>query len=57
MAVLEALREQVLAANCALPDHGLVKLTSGDASGIDFDVGHRVGAGAAGDPAARYHAR
>jgi L-ribulose-5-phosphate 4-epimerase len=33
--VLEELREQVLAANRALPEHGLVKLTSGNASGID----------------------
>jgi len=37
--VLEELREQVLAANCALPAHGLVKLTSGNASGIDRDRG------------------
>jgi L-ribulose-5-phosphate 4-epimerase len=36
---LEALREQVLAANLALPAHGLVKLTSGNASGIDRDRG------------------
>ena len=33
--MLEELREQVLAANLALPRHGLVKLTSGNASGID----------------------
>jgi L-ribulose-5-phosphate 4-epimerase len=33
--VLDELREQVLAANCALPAQGLVKLTSGNASGID----------------------
>jgi L-ribulose-5-phosphate 4-epimerase len=37
--MLEALREQVLAANRALPAHGLVKLTSGNASGIDRDRG------------------
>ena len=37
--MLEELREQVLAANCALPAHGLVKLTSGNASGIDRDRG------------------
>ena len=37
--MLEALREQVLAANRALPDHGLVKLTSGNASGIDRERG------------------
>jgi L-ribulose-5-phosphate 4-epimerase len=37
--MLEALREQVLAANLALPAHGLVKLTSGNASGIDRDRG------------------
>jgi L-ribulose-5-phosphate 4-epimerase len=36
---LEALREQVLAANLALPAHRLVKLTSGNASGIDRDRG------------------
>ena len=35
MAVSEELREQVLAANLALPRHGLVKLTSGNASGVD----------------------
>jgi L-ribulose-5-phosphate 4-epimerase len=37
--MLEALREQVLAANLALPTHRLVKLTSGNASGIDRDRG------------------
>jgi L-ribulose-5-phosphate 4-epimerase len=37
--VLEQLREQVLAANRALPEHGLVKLTSGNASGIDREHG------------------
>ena len=35
----EELREQVLAANLALPRHGLVKLTSGNASGIDRERG------------------
>ena len=39
MAVSEELREQVLAANLALPRHGLVKLTSGNASGIDREHG------------------
>ena len=39
MAVSEELREQVLAANLALPRHGLVKLTSGNASGIDRERG------------------
>jgi L-ribulose-5-phosphate 4-epimerase len=33
--VLEALREEVLAANLALPAYGLVTLTWGNASGID----------------------
>jgi L-ribulose-5-phosphate 4-epimerase len=33
------LREQVLAANLALPAHGLVKLTAGNVSGIDRDRG------------------
>ena len=37
--VLEELREHVLAANLALPRHGLVKLTSGNASGIDRERG------------------
>ncbi|MGZ4187830.1 MAG: L-ribulose-5-phosphate 4-epimerase AraD [Solirubrobacteraceae bacterium] len=37
--LLDELREQVLAANLALPVHGLVKLTSGNASGIDRDRG------------------
>jgi L-ribulose-5-phosphate 4-epimerase len=35
----ERLREQVLAANLALPAHGLVTLTWGNASGIDRDRG------------------
>jgi L-ribulose-5-phosphate 4-epimerase len=39
MAVSEELREQVLAANLALPRHGLVKLTSGNASGVDRQRG------------------
>jgi L-ribulose-5-phosphate 4-epimerase len=33
------LRQEVLAANLALPHHGLVVLTSGNASGIDRDSG------------------
>ena len=33
--MLEDLRAQVLAANLALPEHGLVKLTWGNVSGID----------------------
>lgn len=37
--MLDALREEVLAANLALPAHGLVKLTWGNASGIDRDRG------------------
>ncbi|HET7050551.1 MAG TPA: L-ribulose-5-phosphate 4-epimerase AraD [Solirubrobacteraceae bacterium] len=37
--MLEELRQHVLAANLALPAHGLVKLTSGNASGIDRDRG------------------
>jgi L-ribulose-5-phosphate 4-epimerase len=37
--VLEELREQVLAANLALPAHGLVTLTWGNASGIDRSSG------------------
>ncbi|HEY1511566.1 MAG TPA: L-ribulose-5-phosphate 4-epimerase AraD [Solirubrobacteraceae bacterium] len=37
--MLDALREQVLAANLALPAHGLVKLTSGNVSAIDRDRG------------------
>jgi L-ribulose-5-phosphate 4-epimerase len=37
--VLDALREQVLAANLALPAHGLVTLTWGNASGIDRERG------------------
>jgi L-ribulose-5-phosphate 4-epimerase len=35
----DALREQVLQANLALPAHGLVTLTWGNASGIDRDAG------------------
>ena len=37
--MLEALRERVLAANLALPAHGLVTLTWGNVSGIDRDSG------------------
>jgi L-ribulose-5-phosphate 4-epimerase len=37
--VLAALREEVLAANRALPEHGLVTLTWGNASGIDRSSG------------------
>ena len=37
--MLEGLREQVLAANLALPIHGLAKLTWGNASGIDRSRG------------------
>ena len=37
--MFDELREQVLAANLALPRHGLVKLTSGNASGIDRERG------------------
>jgi L-ribulose-5-phosphate 4-epimerase len=37
--VLDGLREDVLAANRALPGHGLVKLTSGNVSGIDRGQG------------------
>jgi L-ribulose-5-phosphate 4-epimerase len=37
--VVEELREQVLAANLALPAHGLVTLTWGNASGIDRSSG------------------
>jgi L-ribulose-5-phosphate 4-epimerase len=37
--VFQELREQVLAANQALPRHGLVTLTWGNASGIDRDEG------------------
>lgn len=40
--MLEALREVVLAANLALPAHGLVKLTSGNVSGIDRERGLMV---------------
>ena len=36
---LEALRQEVLAANLALPAHGLVKLTWGNVSGIDRERG------------------
>src|SRR5271167_2587146 len=35
----DPLREQVLAANLALPAHGLVTLTWGNASGIDRELG------------------
>jgi L-ribulose-5-phosphate 4-epimerase len=37
--MLEDLREAVLAANLALPEHGLVTLTWGNVSGIDRDAG------------------
>ncbi len=37
--MLDALREDVLAANCALPAHGLVTLTWGNVSGIDRSSG------------------
>ena len=37
MNAVDELREQVLAANLALPAHGLVKLTWGNVSGIDRD--------------------
>jgi L-ribulose-5-phosphate 4-epimerase len=37
--MLETLREQVLAANLALPAHGLVKLTWGNVSGLDREQG------------------
>jgi L-ribulose-5-phosphate 4-epimerase len=37
--VLEELRERVLAANLALPEHRLVTLTWGNVSGIDRDEG------------------
>ena len=37
--MLEALRQQVLEANLALPANGLVILTSGNASGMDPDSG------------------
>lgn len=37
--MLDALREEVLAANLALPAHGLVTLTWGNASGVDRDRG------------------
>jgi L-ribulose-5-phosphate 4-epimerase len=40
--MLEALREQVLAANLALPAQGLVTLTWGNASGIDRSEGLMV---------------
>jgi L-ribulose-5-phosphate 4-epimerase len=36
---VESLVEEVLAANCALPAHGLAPLTWGNASGIDRDRG------------------
>jgi L-ribulose-5-phosphate 4-epimerase len=35
----ESLRQEVLAANLALPEHGLVKLTWGNVSGLDRDAG------------------
>jgi L-ribulose-5-phosphate 4-epimerase len=35
----EDLRDEVLAANLALPEHGLVKLTWGNVSGLDRDAG------------------
>lgn len=37
--MLERLAEDVLAANCAIPAHGLAALTWGNASGIDRDEG------------------
>ena len=37
--MLEELRERVLTANLALPEHGLVTLTWGNVSGIDRDEG------------------
>ncbi len=37
--VVDELREEVLAANLALPTHGLVTLTWGNASGIDRELG------------------
>lgn len=37
--MLEALRQQVLEANLALPVHGLVTLTWGNVSGVDRDEG------------------
>lgn len=37
--MLNDLREAVLAANLALPEHGLVKLTWGNVSGLDADRG------------------
>jgi L-ribulose-5-phosphate 4-epimerase len=39
MGEFDALRESVLAANLALPAHGLVKLTWGNVSGVDRDWG------------------
>ena len=39
MTDLDQLRSEVLAANLALPAHGLVKLTWGNASGVDRDRG------------------
>ncbi len=39
MTDLDQLRHEVLAANLALPAHGLVKLTWGNASGVDRDRG------------------
>ena len=40
--MLEALKEQVLEANLALPKHGLVTFTWGNVSGIDRDMGFVV---------------
>ena len=42
MSGLEALKAEVLAANLALPRHGLVTLTWGNASGLDRDAGLAV---------------
>jgi L-ribulose-5-phosphate 4-epimerase len=39
VAALDQLRREVLAANLALPRHGLVVLTSGNVSGLDRDRG------------------
>jgi L-ribulose-5-phosphate 4-epimerase len=39
VAGVDSLREEVLEANLALPAHGLVKLTWGNASGVDRDRG------------------
>ena len=37
--MLEELKEKVFKANIALVEHGLVKLTWGNVSGIDWDKG------------------